>query len=319
MPCPRSPNKSRPAKTKKPSGTERLLVLALWGRAYHPTERTEYRTTIAAVTIRMPSKTVMTILNEIVSETLSTLESDIDQVAVAAARDMPPTQSLIQALNAPGGFQVIAEFKRKSPSGGEIRPGSTPKEVVLAYESAGAAAISCLTNRPFFGGTLDDLKAVKAEVSIPVLRKDFVVDPRQLYEARGAGADAVLLIAECLPGQSLGDLVGEALNLGLDILLEIHDQDQLPRALAWTEQYPEHVRLGINNRDLRTMKTDLSHIENLLPQLPDPAVVVAESGLREQKDIARMQQSGIRNGLIGEHLMRQTDPGQALEALLAGS
>ncbi len=263
----------------------------------------------------------MTILDEIVSETRATLESALDRTAVAAgaAGDAPPTRSLIDALNAPGSFRVIAEFKRKSPSGGEIRPGSTPQEVVSAYESAGAAAISCLTNLTFFGGTLNDLKAVKDSVAIPVLRKDFVVDRRQLLEARGAGADAVLLIAECLPGQALDDMMGEALALGLDVLLEIHDGEQLPRALVWTEQHPRHVRLGINNRNLRTMTTDLGHIEALLPQLPDPSSVVAESGLREPEDLARMQRVGIRNGLIGEHLMRQPDPGAALRGLLSGS
>ena len=263
----------------------------------------------------------MTILDEIVSETRATLESalDHDALAAGAAGDVPPTRSLIQALDAPGRFRVIAEFKRKSPSGGEIRPGSTPQEVVSAYESAGAAAISCLTNQTYFGGTLEDLKAVKASVEIPVLRKDFVVDRRQLLEARGAGADAVLLIAECLPGQALDDLAGEALALGLDVLLEIHDGEELPRAQAWAKQHPRQIRLGINNRNLRTMTTDLGHIEALLPQLPDPSKVVAESGLREPADLARMQRAGIRNGLIGEHLMRQPDPGAALRTLLSSS
>ncbi len=263
----------------------------------------------------------MTILDEIVSETRAALESALDRDAVAAgaAGDAPPTRSLIKALDGPGHFRVIAEFKRKSPSGGEIRPGSTPQEVVLAYEAAGAAAISCLTNQTYFGGTLQDLKAVKASVELPVLRKDFVVDRRQLLEARGAGADAVLLIAECLPGQALDDLAGEALALGLDVLLEIHDRDELPRALSWAEQHPSQVRLGINNRNLRTMTTDLGHIEALLPQLPNPSKVVAESGLRESADLARMQRAGIRNGLIGEHLMRQPDPGAALSDLLSGS
>lgn len=263
----------------------------------------------------------MTILDEIVSETRAALESVLDRDAVAAgvAGDAPPPRSLIKALDAPGHFRVVAEFKRKSPSGGEIRPGSTPQEVVLAYEAAGAAAISCLTNQTYFGGTLQDLKAVKASVKIPVLRKDFVVDRRQLFEARGAGADAVLLIAECLPGQALDDLAGEALALGLDVLLEIHDRDELPRAQSWAEQHPTQVRLGINNRNLRTMTTDLGHIEALLPQLANPSKVVAESGLREPADLARMQSVGIRNGLIGEHLMRQPDPGAALRNLLSGS
>lgn len=263
----------------------------------------------------------MTILDEIVSETRAALESALDRDAVAAgaAGDAPPTRSLIKALDAPGHFRVIAEFKRKSPSGGEIRPGSTPQEVVLAYEAAGAAAISCLTNQTYFGGTLQDLKAVKASVEIPVLRKDFVVDRRQLLEARGAGADAILLIAECLPGQALDDFAGEALALGLDVLLEIHERDELPRAQSWAEQHPSQVRLGINNRNLRTMTTDLGHVEALLPQLPNPSKVVAESGLRETADLARMQRAGIRNGLIGEHLMRQPDPGAALRDLLSGS
>ena len=263
----------------------------------------------------------MTILDEIVSETRTTLESALDRDAVAAgaAGDAPPTRSLIDALVAPGRFRVIAEFKRKSPSGGEIRPGSTPQEVVSAYESAGAAAISCLTNQTYFGGTLEDLKAVKASVEIPVLRKDFVVDRRQLLEARGAGADAILLIAECLPGPALDDLAGEALALGLDVLLEIHDGEELLRAQTWAKQHPRQIRLGINNRNLRTMTTDLGHIEALLPQLPDTSKVVAESGLREPADLARMQRAGIRNGLIGEHLMRQPDPGAALRGLLSGS
>lgn len=215
---------------------------------------------------------------------------------------------------------VIAEVKRKSPSAGEIRDDFDPVAIARQYEEAGAAAISCLTDERHFGGHLGYIQQIRQAVSLPVLRKDFIVDEYQIWESRAAGADAILLIAEVLAEAELLDLCILAQKLNLTTLIEIHDLDCLltvKRHIGFP--HPGYSLLGINNRDLRTMKTDVGHTFRLLDVIEDRSVVVSESGITTPADLARLRAAGVGIVLVGEHLMRQADPGQALRELLGTS
>lgn len=218
---------------------------------------------------------------------------------------------------------VIAEVKRRSPSAGLIRPeyegdGFDPAIIARAYEAAGARAISCLTDEPYFDGRLAYIERIKDAVGLPVLRKDFLVDPWQLWESRAAGADAVLLIAECLPEGLLVDMLILAQQLHMTVLLEVHDMDNLLRVRPHVGfPNPTSCLLGINNRDLSTMVVDLAHTTRLVDLVDDPKVLVSESGIKTPDDLARLRQVGVRIALVGEHLMRQEDPGAALAELLS--
>jgi len=213
------------------------------------------------------------------------------------------------------GVRVIAEFKRCSPSGGEIRSEADPMDIARRYENAGAVAISCLTDAPFFGGSLDFLAAVRKAVDLPILRKDFMIDPYQVWEAREAGADAILLIAELLSNEQLDELAGLADELGLTTLIEVHDQDNLLRI---RNRLHGRRLLGVNNRNLRTMTTDLAHVEAMRELLAEHLdILVCESGIRTRDDIERLRRIDIKRFLIGETLLRADDPGLALEDLLA--
>ncbi len=227
-----------------------------------------------------------------------------------AAADMPPVRDFAAALQRPQEVAIITEVKRASPSAGVIRPDVAPAEVARTYQQHGAAAVSVLTDREFFDGSLEALQQVRAAVSIPVLRKEFIIDPYQLYETRAAGADAVLLIAECLPGRQLAELHRLAVELGLHVLLEVHEPAELPRALETGARI-----IGINNRDLRTFVTRLEHTLELLPHIPADRLVVSESGIRTHDDLLRLQRAGVHAVLVGESLMRQPDIGAALDAL----
>ncbi len=216
-------------------------------------------------------------------------------------------------------FRVIAEVKRASPSAGLIRPDFDAVAIAQAYAANGAAAISCLTDAKYFQGSLAYLAAIKEAVPLPVLRKDFIIDPYQVYEARAAGADAVLLIAECLEEAELLDLLILATELRLTTLLEVHDVESLLRVRPHLGfPHPQYTLLGINNRDLKTMKTDLSHTLRMLEMVENPAIVVSESGIRTHADLERLARAGVHRVLVGEHLMRQPDPGAALRELLLG-
>jgi indole-3-glycerol phosphate synthase len=243
---------------------------------------------------------------------------------VALARERVPTAALegrlatapavrdfFAAVSAPGAIRLIAEFKRKSPSGGEIRPGATVEEVVRGYADAGAAALSVLTDGWDFGGSLVDLASARIAVSLPVLRKEFVVDRYQVLEARAHGADAVLLIAECLDDCHLRSLYREILDLGMTPLVELHDEDNLPRVLDLGA-----TLVGVNNRNLKTMTTDLDHVLRLRARVPADVVLVAESGIKTRADVERLEAAGIGAMLVGESLLRQPDPGQAAARLL---
>ena len=246
------------------------------------------------------------------------------KLEVAACRDRVPTAALegrlsvapavrdfFAALAAPGPIKLIAEFKRKSPSAGEIRPGAAIEEVVRGYAAAGASCLSILTDGPGFGGSLVDLETARIAVPLPVLRKEFVVDRYQVIEARAHGADAVLLIAECLDDCHLRSLYREILDLGMTPLVELHDPENLPRVLDLGA-----TLVGINNRDLQSMTTDLDTVLRLREQVPDEVLLVAESGIKTRADVQRLEAAGIAAMLVGESLLKQPDPGKAAAALL---
>ena len=225
----------------------------------------------------------------------------------------PAVRDFFAAVSAAGPIRLIAEFKRKSPSAGEIRPGATVEEVVRGYAAAGAAALSVLTDGWDFGGSLVDLESARIAVPLPVLRKEFVVDRYQVLEARAHGADAVLLIAECLDDCHLRSLYREILDLGMTPLVELHDAENLPRVLDLGA-----TLVGVNNRNLRTMTTDLDHSLRLRDRVPADVVLVAESGIRTRADVERLEAAGIGAMLVGESLLKQPDPGKAAATLLGG-
>jgi indole-3-glycerol phosphate synthase len=234
-----------------------------------------------------------------------------EDVARAARAVSRPVVSLRRALLDCPGVAVIAEIKRRSPSKGLIRADFDAEKIALAYRAAGAAAISVLTDERFFGGSLEILRQVRAAVATPLLRKDFVIDAYQIDEARIAGADAVLLIVAALSDAALASLHAHAASLGLDVLVEVHDEAELERALAIGSKL-----VGVNNRDLKSFAVDLGTTERLAARIGDPEVVlVAESGIGSPADVARLARAGARGFLVGESLMRRPDPGQALEAL----
>lgn len=220
-----------------------------------------------------------------------------------AAEVAEPPRDFAGALARPDHVALIAECKRRSPGAGEIRPGLDPAALTKGYARAGAAALSVLTDRDYFGGSLADLAAAKGGTPVPVLRKDFTLDPLHVLEARAAGADAVLLIVRILSDRMLSALHAEANALGMAVLVEVHDRAELARAL---ELDPEIV--GINNRDLATFKTDLGTTLELLEDVPDDVLVVSESGIRGSDDVLRLGDHGVDAVLVGETLLRAPDP-----------
>jgi indole-3-glycerol phosphate synthase len=228
----------------------------------------------------------------------------------AAAAGRPATRSLARALRQPGRIACIAEFKRRSPSAGWIAEGADPARVTQAYAAGGAQALSILTDGPFFGGGLPDLGVARAACDLPVLRKDFIVDRYQIVEARAAGADAILLIVGALADAELAALLADAGALGLEVLVEAHDADEVRRAVA-----AGAAIVGINNRDLRTFTVDRDLACRLRSQVPADRVVVAESGIRDAADVARLRTAGIDAMLVGETLMRARDSAAALRSL----
>ena len=206
-----------------------------------------------------------------------------------------------EALTLPG-VSVIAEHKRRSPSAGTIREGATVSDVVLAYERGGAAAISILTEGRHFGGSLDDLREARAACALPILRKDFIVDPYQLYESAAAGADAILLIVAALEARALVALYGEARRLDLDVLVEVHDEEELEAALE-----VEAEVIGINNRDLADFSVDIERTYELLSDVPTGKTVVSESGFSTREQLDELDRVGVDAVLVGEMLMRAPD------------
>jgi len=226
----------------------------------------------------------------------------------AKAESMPPARGFVDALR---GGMVIAEMKRRSPSGGALRGDLDPAAVARGYGDAGAAALSVLTDGPDFGGSLDDLVAARAAVEIPVLRKDFTVDPVQLAEARVAGADAALLIVAVLSDDELSECLEAAQRCGIDALVEVHDEPEARRAAGAGARC-----IGVNNRDLRTLATDLDTFARVRALIPEDVVCVAESGVRSDADVRRLIGEGADAVLVGETLMRSDDPAAACAALV---
>jgi indole-3-glycerol phosphate synthase len=256
---------------------------------------------------------------------MSVLDRIVDSTreAVARRREAVPLAELEGRLAAPRedrpfrealtrpGVSLIAEHKRRSPSAGEIRSGATVADVVTAYERGGAAAVSVLTEGPHFGGSLDDLRAARGASVLPILRKDFVVDAYQVYESAVAGADAILLIVAALDDEDLAELHREALGLDLDVLVEVHREDELDRALEVAD--PDVI--GINNRDLVDFSVDLERTYELLSDVPAGKTVVSESGIHTREQLDDLERVGVDAVLVGESLRRADDPETACREL----
>jgi indole-3-glycerol phosphate synthase len=258
----------------------------------------------------------MGVLDEILAAKRAELallqESEARDTLRRAALDAPPARDFAGALRrVDGRLAVVAEIKRRSPSKGDLAPHLDPAARAKAYESGGAAALSVLTDRPFFGGSVDDLQRARAAVELPALRKDFVIDETQVYETRAVGADAVLLIVAAIPDDAaLENLCARAEETGLAALVEAHDDVELDRALAAGASV-----LGVNARDLGTFGEDLDLSERLADRIPADVIAVAESAIRTPEDARRMAQAGFDAVLVGEALVRSDDPAALVEAM----
>jgi indole-3-glycerol phosphate synthase len=262
-------------------------------------------------------------LSEIVARKRQVMEifranSPIDRLHAQAieVRKDAATHRLRQALgSASPAVKIIAEFKRASPSGGIIRSDLSPADVARYCEDGGACAISVLTNEEYFGGSLEDLSAVRSSTHLPILRKDFIIDAIQVYEAAIAGADAILLIVAALDDVSLGKLLNLTENeLGLDALIEVHTSDELRRALTTGAKI-----IGVNNRNLQTLEVSIRTSEQLIAGAPKDTLMISESGLRDPEQLRWLRALGFHGFLIGEHLMRAKNPATALRDLLAAA
>lgn len=257
----------------------------------------------------------MTILDQIVAAKRAEIARAKSTVREEALRerlaDAPPRRDFFAALDAPGPIKLIAEVKKASPSAGVIRADFDPVAIARIYAEHGATCLSVLTDEPFFQGRLEYLSAIRRAVDLPLLRKDFILDAYQLVEARLAGTDAVLLIAECLDDCNLRKLHNEAIELGLAPLVELYEPSNLQRVLA-----AGATLIGVNNRDLRTFTVDLDHTLRLRRDVPDECILVAESGIRTRQDVLRLEAVGVDAILVGESLMAEADVGAAVDRLL---
>src|SRR3954452_24514906 len=257
----------------------------------------------------------MTILDEIVAskhQEIATARRRMPFVELEAqAAEAPPVRDFRAALAGPGPIQLIAEVKKASPSAQVIRADFDPVAIARTYQEHGATCISVLTDVPYFQGHLSYLARIRASVAIPLLRKDFIIDEYQVVEARLAGADAILLIADILDDATLVRLLGRAKQLGMSALVEFHDEANLPRVLAAGADL-----VGINNRDLHRFVTDMEQTLRLRDRIPPEVALVSESGIRTRRDVERLEAAGVSAILVGEALMRADDIGLAVERLL---
>jgi indole-3-glycerol phosphate synthase len=247
---------------------------------------------------------------EVAERMAATSQSEIERAAAHA----PPVRDFVGALChriGEGRTGLIAEIKRASPSGGLIRDPFDPPALARAYEDGGAACLSILTDGPYFQGAREHLEAGRAACALPVLRKDFMIHPWQVFEARAMGADCILLIMACLTDERANELLELARSLDMAVLAEVHDRAELDRALGLNTRL-----IGINNRDLRSLQTDIATTEQLAPLVPADRLPVAESGIRTPADVRRMAMAGAHCILVGEHLMRQEDVAGAARALV---
>jgi indole-3-glycerol phosphate synthase len=258
------------------------------------------------------------ILDDILVETRRTLtdrRARLPFEAICAqAEQAPPVRSLTGSIRAAAGMACIAEFKRRSPSKGWIHRDADVVSVARLYGAAGASGMSVLTDTPFFGGSLDDLRRARAIVDLPILRKDFIVDGYQVAEARAAGADAVLLIVAALSDGEMRGLLAEVERWGMEALVETHDQDEVARAVAAGGKI-----IGVNHRDLRTFTMNMDLAVSMRPLVPADRIMVAESGIKTVEDVRRLASAGIDAVLVGETLMQASDPAAELRALLGRS
>ncbi len=238
------------------------------------------------------------------------------ELADKAAAQTPPRgfEAGLRRTIDDGRFALIAEIKKASPSKGLIRADFDPPAHAVAYEKGGATCLSVLTDAPFFQGSEDYLVAARAACALPVLRKDFMVDPWQVLEARAIGADAILIIVAALEDGAMREIEDTARNLGMSILVEVHDEAELDRALTQLQSQ----LIGVNNRNLKTFETDLAATERLAALVPDTHILVGESGINAHADCVRLAQHGVKSFLVGESLMRQQDVESATRALLGG-
>jgi indole-3-glycerol phosphate synthase len=247
---------------------------------------------------------------EVRSRAAATPMAEIERQARGAPKPRDFVRSLCEAV-AEGRVGLIAEIKRASPSGGLIRDPFEPAKLAEAYCEGGATCLSVLTDAPYFQGSAEHLKLARAACPLPVLRKDFMVHPWQVYEARAMGADCILLIMAALTDEQADELEDLTHSLDMSVLVEVHDQRELDRALGMNSRL-----IGVNNRNLRTLQTDLATSELLVPQVPADRIPVAESGIRTPEDVRRMAAAGARCILVGEHMMRQQDVAAAAHRLV---
>jgi indole-3-glycerol phosphate synthase len=260
--------------------------------------------------ISMPESTILDTIVATKREEVARLRPLASELRDAAER-ASPGRGFRSALTRAGEVALLAEVKRRSPSAGEIRPGARVEEVATAYERAGAAAISVLTDELYFGGSLDALREARNAVELPLLRKDFVIAADQVWEARAAGADAILLIARILDDGEIAGFQALAGELGMDVLVEVHTREELDRVLALGS-----TLVGVNNRDLATFTTDLSLSIELAAAVPAGVTLVAESGIRGAGDVDLLGRAGVDAVLVGESLMREPDVEAAAAALV---
>ena len=261
------------------------------------------------------SKNILDRIVEARRESVAHRKRVLPEVAlkIAVEKKIPPPRDFASALTR-SGINIIAELKKSSPSKGLLRGEYAPAVLASGLESAGAAALSVLTEEDFFHGSLGDLKEASRVTKVPILRKDFTIDPWQVWEARAAGADSFLLIAAILSDTTLGELLALGRTLKMEPLVEVHEREELDRVIAAGAKI-----IGVNNRDLRDFQVHIETSLRLIEVIPDDCIAVSESGLRTHEDIERLRRAGFDAFLIGEHLMKEADPGSALRALRGDS